>query len=183
MEPHVKKQPLRIVPNAPQPSTPKNKPSAFKKWDVTLLAWFLVMGTTIFCSGWWLKLDWALRSISMLSVFVAAFFLILNFNLKSLGMGMLIEKAADSTEPLSQDDKLRIAKVLKQDTNHRRVLILFFIVALTYGLAAVSACVKIKSVEELYVYIVGWAVLCVFFDNQIRLHLLSDFIRRVLLKT
>ena len=114
---------LRFVPNTPKVSHPTSelKASFIKKWDFTLIAWILVMGSTIIFSSWWLKLPLLAKMVSMISVFTAAFCLILNFNLKSFGS--VIFKSNKIEGPLTNDEKVMIAKVLRVK-RVRRIVIL-----------------------------------------------------------
>jgi hypothetical protein len=140
--------------------------------------WFLITLSIVMMSAWWLNLTAAYRMISLISMLVASFLLLLNYNVKTFGRSIF--QRSDHEGELSVGEQRSVANILHSETHYRRKLFLITVCAIAYAAALLSAAPRIKTQNELFTYVLGWPILCLIFDMQIRTHLLVVFVRKVL---
>ncbi len=141
-----------------------------KNLKLTLLAWLLILVSVIYASSWWFSLTAPWRISSLAAVFVASFLLILNHSLKNFG-NFFRSDVASSVGPFTGDSNL-VDEVTRWHSNFKKRLFLFLFLILSYLVVTLMVCPVFKEVSQLYLYIVGWAVICLLVNEQIRTYLL-----------
>ena len=106
------------------------------------------------------------------------FLLLLNYNAKTFGGAIL--KSDSDVSRLKQKEQLVVAKVLEHESKFRKTMYLMGILGVVYMIATMMAIPNIKDIKDLYLYIVGWALFCFILDNQIKLHLMCNMVKKTL---
>jgi hypothetical protein len=137
-------------------------------WQMRLLAWFLVVGSVVIAERWWLPLSPVWRVVSLTLVFFTSLFLMADHYLKNFDIKRLFSSNTPDDKK-STDDPLHIGHM-------RRDIMAMALGLVAYLIAVYSACYKISTVNELYMYIAGWAVLCLILDFHGRLLIMAKLI-------
>ncbi|MBI4405418.1 MAG: hypothetical protein HY537_14735 [Deltaproteobacteria bacterium] len=148
-----------------------------RRWDITLVLWFFVLALIVFINPWWFPLAWQWKVTSIVGAFVGSFFLLLNYNIKTYGTSIF---GKDNNRFLSDREQLAVADILKSNLSFRRTMCLLSLVALAYLVATVAGIGRVTTRTELYLYVTGWAVICLIFDLQIRVHLMCNLLKKML---
>lgn len=141
-----------------------------KNPKVTLLIWFLMLASLIYAGPWWFTLATPWRILSMTTAFLATCLLIVNYNLKNFG-NFFRREVVSRLSPFAGDTSL-VEEVVKWHTTFRRKMAFFLFLALVYWVTAVSACPVLEVPSQLYLYIAGWAIICLLLNEQIRTYIL-----------
>lgn len=134
----------------------------------TLFAWLLFISSIIYISRTWLSLPPTWRIVSLCSVYIGSFFLIMTYTSRSL----LVSRPGEGSDKESPKT-FSILELFSKDVSLRLPLILIGLLAVVYMVATSSACFHMTSVNDIYPYIVGWGVICLIFDSQIKSHMLK----------
>lgn len=148
-----------------------------KKLDHTLLAWFLLVGSVIFVSQGWLRLEPTWRIVSLSALYLASFLLIVQYSLAFLCDVQETRIGADKNP--SRLGPIDLQTILAENPSFIRKLFLMAILAIAYTVATASACFHMTTVNELYSYISGWAVFCLIVDTQLRIHHLTRIVEKL----
>ncbi len=140
-----------------------------KSRNFSLLAWFVLLASVVWLSPYWLTLAAMWRILSFVALLTATILILINYHLKNYG-NFLNDDVAKELNPFSGDTSL-LQDVLKWKSNFRRKIFLMGLLALAYVFAGVSACPHIGHVNELYLYVSGWTMVCLFVHEQVRTYL------------
>lgn len=148
------------------------------KWNVTLMAWVMLLGAVIFFQNWWFPLATLWRIASLVALFVGSFLLILNYNLRNFGKA-IVGTIDGYKNDHAYDETSLVKEVLSDAMGFRRNIMLTALAAVVYVVAVATAAWRINNPADLFMYITGWALFCLIVDFQVRMQIL----RNIFLKT
>ena len=147
--------------------------------DIVYVIWFLILCFSVYFSHWWLLLSLSWRILSFMLLLAATGLLIVNSNLKAFGRIRAI--GADKAKIEENKSEMEIiTKLVEEEVGSRRSYFIIGAVIVAYLVAAISACLIIKSTNQFYLYIVGWALVCLVIDYQIRFHFMCKSLKKIL---